>query len=122
MEELAFRLGHPRIRAGLDCKDAIEIDRFQAIGKAGVIPVMAIFLSGRILLWRESIARESALQRAVPHGDLASVTARDVRSRAAQALRRRQRMPFGRRIFSTLHRIAQPRMSCSHPRSPVDGC
>jgi hypothetical protein len=44
MEELAFRLRHPRIRAEVDCKDAIEIDRFQAVGKAGMIPVMAIFL------------------------------------------------------------------------------
>src|SRR5262249_51231245 len=30
MEELAFRLRHPRIAAEVDCKDAIEIDRFQS--------------------------------------------------------------------------------------------
>ena len=42
MEELAFRLRHPCIRAEVDCNDAIEIDRFQAVGKAGVIPVMAV--------------------------------------------------------------------------------
>src|SRR5262249_61655653 len=40
MKELVFRLRHPRISAGVDCKDAIEIDRFQSAGKAGVIPVM----------------------------------------------------------------------------------
>src|SRR5258708_26866053 len=50
MEELAFRLRHPRIRAEIDCNDAIEIDRFQPVGKAGMIPVMAIFLSSRVLL------------------------------------------------------------------------
>src|SRR5262245_66501967 len=44
MEELVFRLRHPRITADVDRKDAIEIDRFQSVGKAGVIPVMAIFL------------------------------------------------------------------------------
>src|SRR5262249_51190445 len=121
MKELVFRLRHPRISAEVDCKDAIEIDRYQSVGKAGVIPVMAVFLSGRVLLWCESVARESAFQWAVPHGDLAAVTARDIRPGAAQALRRRQRMPFGR-LFSTLHRIARPRMSCSHLRSPVDGC
>src|SRR5262245_48962468 len=94
MKELVFRLRHPRISAGVDCKDAIEIDRFQAVGKAGVIPVMAIFLPGRILLWRESVARESAFQWAVAHGDLAAVTARDIRTGPAQARRRRSRTRF----------------------------
>jgi hypothetical protein len=84
MEELAFRLRHPRIRAEVDCNDAIKLDRLQAVGKAGVIPVMAIFLSGRVLLWREGIARESAFQRAVPHGDLTGMTARDVRAQSAR--------------------------------------
>jgi hypothetical protein len=41
--------------AKVDCKDAIEIDRFQSVGKAGMIPMVAIFLSGRVLLWREGI-------------------------------------------------------------------
>ena len=68
MEELAFRLRHPRIRAGVDCKDPVEIDRFQAVGKAGVIPVVAIFLPGRILLRRDALrasARSSGLSRMV---------------------------------------------------------
>src|SRR5262249_27685356 len=119
MEELVFRLCHPRISAKVDGKDAIEIDRFQSVVKAGVIPMMAIFLSGRVLLRRESVARESAFQRAVPHGDLAGVAALEILPGPTQPLRRWQRMPFGR-LFSTLHRIAQPRMSCSHPRSPAD--
>src|SRR5262245_49312972 len=46
MKELTFRLRHPEISAEVDCKDAVEIDRFQSVGKAGVIPVMAIFLPG----------------------------------------------------------------------------
>src|SRR5262245_37465410 len=46
MKELTFRLRHPGISAEVDCKDAVEIDRFQSVGKAGVIPVMAIFLPG----------------------------------------------------------------------------
>ncbi len=46
MKELVFRLRHPRIGAEIDCKDAIEIDRFQSVGEAGMVPMMAIFLSG----------------------------------------------------------------------------
>src|SRR5215472_12578586 len=57
MKELVFRLRHPRIRANVDCKDPIEIDRFQSVGEAGMIPMMAIFLSGRVLLRREGVAR-----------------------------------------------------------------
>jgi hypothetical protein len=74
---------------------------------------MAIFLSGRVLLRRESIARESAFQRAVPHGDLTGMTARDVRSGAAQALRRRQRAALDQQLFSAFHRFPHPHVGVS---------
>src|SRR5262245_14597943 len=79
VEQLVLRFCHPRICAEVDRKDAVEIDRLQVAGEASVIPVMAIFLPGRILLRRERVTRERALERAVPHGDLAAVTALDVR-------------------------------------------
>jgi hypothetical protein len=37
--------------------------------------MMAIFLSDRILLVVDEFTRVSAFQRAIPHGDLASVAA-----------------------------------------------
>jgi len=89
VKQLVFRLRHPRIAAEIDGKDPIEIKRSQLAGKTGVIPMMTIFLPGRILLRRDRVARERPLERAIPHGDLAAVTALDISSCAPQALRRR---------------------------------
>src|SRR5262249_41808938 len=113
MEELVFRLRHPRISAEVDGKDAIEIDRFQSIGKAGVIPVMAIFLPGSILLRRESVARESAFERAVAHGDLPGIAALEAPAGAAKPFRRWQRAPLDQRVLSALHRFPYPHLGLS---------
>src|SRR5882757_9604591 len=58
------------------------------VRKAGVIPMMAIFLSDRILLVVDEFTRVSAFQRAIPHGDLASVAALEVRAGPPDAFRR----------------------------------
>ena len=55
---------------------------------AGVIPMMAIFLSDRILLVVDEFTRVRAFQRAIPHGDLASVAALEVRAGPPDAFRR----------------------------------
>jgi len=68
--------------------------------------MVAIFLPRRILLRRERIARERALERAIAHGDLAAVTALDVCACAPQALWRRQRAPLDQRLLSALDGIA----------------
>src|SRR5207248_4120035 len=85
----------------------------------GVIPVMPIFLPGRIVLGAERTAREGALERAIAHGDLPAVAARNVFAGAAQALARRQRAPLDRDRRAPPARLAQPRISCSHLRSPA---
>ena len=94
VKQLVFRLRHARIGAEVHCKDTVEIKRSQPAGEAGVIPVVAVLLPGRILLGAECIARKRALKRAIPHGDLAAVAAFDVCAGAAQPLRRRQRAPL----------------------------
>src|SRR5262249_35623470 len=101
MEQLVLRLRHARIAADVDGKDAVEIERSQLAREPGVIPVVAIFLPGRILLRRERVARERALKRAIAHGDLTAVTALDAAC-APQALRRRQRAPLDQRLLSAL--------------------
>src|SRR5262245_54606755 len=52
MEELLFALCHSREAAEIFGEDSVEVDRYQWIGQAGVIPVMAILLPGRVLLLR----------------------------------------------------------------------
>jgi hypothetical protein len=108
----------PHICAQVDRKHAIEIHGLQIPGEAGVIPVMAIFLPGRILLRRDCAARKRALKRAVAHGDLAAVAALDVGVGAAQPLRRGQGAPL--HVLSAPDRIAHASLSCSHLRSPAD--
>jgi hypothetical protein len=87
MEQLVLRLRHAGIAADVDGKDAVEIEGSQLAREPGMIPVVPIFLPGRILLRRERVTREGALKRAIAHGDLTAVTALDVRACAAQALR-----------------------------------
>src|SRR5262249_49038748 len=62
--------------------------------RPAVIPMMAIFLPRSILLWRESVARESAFQRAVPHGNLAGITSLEVRPGATKTFPRWKRAPL----------------------------
>src|SRR5262245_12269219 len=119
VEDLAFRLRHPGIGAEVDGPHATEIDRDQAAGKPGVIPVMAVFLPRRILFGRERAARKGALERGIAHGDLACLAARDVLARAAQSLRRRQRAPLDAHRRAPPARIAQPHVSCSQLSSPA---
>ena len=76
-------------------------------------PVMAIFLPGGVLLRREGVARESAFQWAVAHGDLAGITALEVPAGAAKPFRRWQRAPFDQRLLSALHRFPHPRVGLS---------
>src|SRR5262245_39947574 len=89
MEELFFRPRHAGESAEVGAGDPGEVDRSDRVVEAGVIPVMAIFLPGPVLLLGDHIAREQALQRAVPHGDLAGVAPLDVRAGPAYPLRRR---------------------------------
>src|SRR6266852_9986125 len=65
MEELNLRLRHSREVPEVGCKYAAEVGRSQLVGEPGVIPVMAVFLPGGILLRRDDVACEGALQRAV---------------------------------------------------------
>jgi hypothetical protein len=46
-------------------------------------------------------------------GDLTGMTARDVRSGAAQALRRRQRAALDQQLFSAFHRFPHPHVGVS---------
>src|SRR5262245_28994736 len=89
MEELVFRLRHAGEGAEIGAEDPGEVDRSDRVVEAGVIPVMAVFLPGRILLLGDHVAREGALQRAVPHRDLAGVAALEIRAGPAYPLRRR---------------------------------
>ena len=59
--------------------------------------MMAILLSDGILLVGNELARASAFQRAVPHGDLAGVPEVEVRTSPADAFRRGQRTLLDRR-------------------------
>src|SRR5262245_21188623 len=89
MEELVFRLRHAGEGAEIGAEDPGEVDRSDRVVEAGVIPVMAIFLTGRILLLSDHVARECTLQRAVAHRDLAGIAALEVRASPAYPLRRR---------------------------------
>src|SRR5262249_35651522 len=93
--------------------------------RPAVIPMMAIFLPRSILLWRESVARESAFQRAVPHGNLAGITSLEVRPGATKTLPRWKRAPLDQgQLLSALHRLPHPHVglsgSLAHFLPPVD--
>src|SRR5712672_778089 len=91
MEELDFRLRHTRVQGEIRVEYPTEVERAQLAGEPGVKPVMAIFLSSRVLLLRDDVARKGPLQRAIPHGDLPGVAAFHVGAGATFAFRCRQR-------------------------------
>src|SRR2546430_2355881 len=86
MEELAFRLGHSGVSAEVGCENSVEVEGAQWVGEAGVIPMVAIFLRGRVPLLGDYVARERAFERAVPHRDLAGVAALEIRAGPANSL------------------------------------
>src|SRR5215831_17711965 len=93
VEELAFRLRHPGISADVDCKDAIEIDRLQSVGEAGVIPMMANFCPAEYCSGVRALrakARSSGLSRMV-------IWPVSPRSKSGPARRRRSRVGSARR-------------------------
>jgi hypothetical protein len=68
--------------------------------------MMAILLSNRILLVGDESARVSAFQRAIPHGDLTSVAAFEVRACPPDAFHRWLRALLGpRRVSSSICRL-----------------
>ena len=90
----------------------------QSIGEAGVIPVMAIFLTGHVLLSRDDFAGQSAIQRAVPHGELPGVAALKVSLRSAHSFGRRQGPALdGRKVFFGSSRPVAHLPSHAHWRS-----
>jgi hypothetical protein len=107
MEELVFRLRHAGESAEVGAEDPGEVDRSDRVIEAGVIPVMAIFLPGRILLLSDDVAREGALSRIViwpvsPRSK--SAPARRIRSgvgRARRPTNGRFRVRFGNFRTST---------------------
>jgi hypothetical protein len=88
LEVLAFRPGHSGVRAEVGRKNSVEVEGAQRVGEAGVIPMVAIFLPGRVLLFGDHVARKRAFERAVPHRDLAGVAPLEIRAGPANSLRR----------------------------------
>src|SRR5947209_20334323 len=85
-----------------------------------MVPMMPVFLRGRILLGIDDAPCQGALKRTVAHGDLPGVAAHKVGPRAAHALGRGATTLIERQAFSgNRHGFVGPSVQPAHLRSPL---
>src|ERR1700730_11009385 len=85
MKGLVIAACHARGAAVIGGKYAREIERAEVVVQSAIIPVVAIFLRGGVLLGGDDLPREGSLDRAVAHCDLPGVAALEMRPGAADA-------------------------------------
>src|SRR5437764_3186096 len=99
VKDLCFGLRHSGKDAEIGRENPTKIDLRQRIAEPGMIPVVAVFLRGRVLLLGDQLARERTLERAVAHRDLTTGAAAPAPALcAAVALAWPATSPFAHRI------------------------